>query len=102
MPGLQRLFAAEHRRRTARPDGSRDPILPLERYPGHVGQEDDYVDAYFGRRYDGDSGDPLEVLARATEYTLEKSFGWEWLHELAREDPLMLDLVLGVLFHYDP
>ena len=103
MPGLQDLFRQEHLRRTTHPDGSRHPILQLDKYAqGTLGQRDDYIDGYFGRRYNWDRDNPLEVMTRAIESTLDKSFGKEQLHRLARDDPAMLDLVLGLLFHYDP
>jgi len=39
MPGIDRLFQQLHRRRTTRPDGTRDPIAGLGDYPG-TGRED--------------------------------------------------------------
>ncbi len=46
----------------------------------------------------------LEVMTRAFETLFHKLPGDEGvdLDQMARRDPEMLDLVLGLLFHYDP
>ena len=38
----------------------------------------------------------------AHQVALESWFGEEMLGELARHDPRMLDLLLGMLFKFDP
>lgn len=108
LPGFQRVWRAEHLRRTTRPDGTRDPL------GSHVwgrGRDDDYAEglAYMGRDYRGatgiaapDDGDALEVATMAHQATLALGHGRERLGELAQRDPGMLDLLLGMLFRFDP
>ena len=38
VPGLDRQFRAMHRRRTTRPDGTRDPVVELPKYGGRDGR----------------------------------------------------------------
>ncbi|MBC6405781.1 MAG: hypothetical protein GDA41_08685 [Rhodospirillales bacterium] len=112
MPDVDRLFQELHRRRTARPDGTRDPVTRFGRHDS-TGRKGRYVDEYFGREYDRtllqDLGyDPnfpaLEVMPRAFQLLFHKLPGKDGidLHHLASDDPEMLDLMLGLLFHYDP
>jgi len=66
------------------------------------------VDEYFGREYSGPGYDParsaLEVMTCAFQMLFHKLPGKEGadLDKLVRRDPELLDLVLGLLFHYDP
>lgn len=54
------------------------------------------------RKYGMPDGDALEVATVAHQVALGSWFGDEMLDVLARRDPRMLDLLLGVLFRYDP
>ena len=104
MPALQRLFCAEHLRRTTFPDGTRHPKTVLRGFEGQphiVGRDDDYVLDYVGRDYGGDL-DGLEVLPEHLATVFHDHFGDEYLGTLATDDPRMLDLVLGFLFHWNP
>jgi len=103
LAGIDRLFQTLHRRRTTEPDGTREPILPLTGYLKSKGRKDRYVDGYFGREY-GPEHSAFEVMTRAFQILFHKLPGDEGadLQDLVRDDPEMLDLVLGLLFHYDP
>ncbi len=113
MPGFDNLFQNLHKQRNrgrAR--------APMESYGG-VGRTDEYIDEYFGREYDdvmlrGVGYDPaspaLEVITRAFQLTFHdivrmRRDGTREVFDIARlsrDDPEMLDLVLGVLFHHIP
>ena len=114
LPGLQRLFRTEHRRRTTK-DGKRDP---LTKFWGGRHRKDRYLDRleYMGKDYGAktessfapsqydmqDDGDAQEVATVAYQVLLHSYFGEELLGKLAKHDPGMLDLALGVLFRFDP
>ncbi len=102
MPEIDRLFQDLHIRRTTLPGGAREPVLILPDYPPLTGRRDQYVDGYFGREYAG--GRAAEVMTRAFQILFHRLPGDEGvdLDKLVRDDPEMLDLVLGLLFHYDP
>ncbi len=113
VPGLDNPFQKEHKKRNrglAR--------APLDNYRG-FGRTDEYIDEYFGAEYDADilrgvGYDPaspaLEVITRAFQITfhevvVERSDGTREelnIARLLRDDPEMLDLVLGMLFHHVP
>ena len=82
-------------------------MLPLTHYGGK-GREDDYVDDYFGREYDHNSvkhRPALEVVTRAFQVLFHRFDGPDGpidLDRYLRDDPEMVDLVIGMLFHYDP
>ncbi len=98
MPELDRMFQDLHRRRTRT-----DPVRVLPGYGGgNVGRKDDYVDSYFGKEYAGFPAPALEVITVAHQILFHPRHGEELLRRLVRRDPEMLDLVLGVLFRYDP
>ena len=102
LPDFDDIFQQLHRRRTAG-----DPALPLKGYGGK-GREDDYVDDYFGREYDHNSvkhRPALEVVTRAFQllfHPLKRKKDQVDLDKYLRRDPEMVDLVIGMLFHYDP
>ena len=96
MPELDGLFQALHRQRTAG-----DPVTALRGYRGMRGREDWYIDAYFGREYGGENG-AIEVITRGYQILFSPLYGRERLGDMARDDPEMLDLLLGALFHYNP
>ena len=120
LPGFQALFRAEHIRRTTAPlgkgkksaPGKRDKLDHSSVYGGGARyRRDDYVDDYFGYHYKKlatsadpamgqPDGDALEVATRAFQIVLGRDR--DWLEKMARHDPRMLDIVLGVLFDYDP
>ncbi len=98
MPELDRMFQDLHRRRTRT-----EPLRVLRGYRRSVvGRKDDYVDNYFGREYAGFPAPALEVITVAHQVLFHPRHGEELLRRLIRDDPEMLDLVLGVLFRYDP
>lgn len=98
LPGFQRIFEREHIRRTTNPDGTRhQPVA--SKYAGYTTRPDGYVDDYFGAV----SGkEAAEVPTRGFEILFADLYGREMLDEMAKRDPGMLDLLLGVLFRYDP
>ncbi len=114
LPGFQRVFREEHIRRTTR-NGKRDPTT--SHWFGR-GRDDDYhpVLLYMGKdsgpttssapytaaQFDMPDGDAQEVATVAHQVVLESHHGKERLGQLAQGDPAMLDLVLGMLFRYDP
>ena len=120
LPGFQALFRAEHIRRTTAPlgkirksaPGRRDKLDYSANYGGGARyRRDDYVDDYFGMHYKNvetsadpamgqPDGDALEVATRAFQIALGGDL--DRLEKMARHDPRMLDIVLGVLFRYDP
>ena len=112
MPEVDRLSQALHLRRTTLPNGDREPVVTLNPYDS-TGRRDQYIDDYFGREYDpamlaGIGYDPdrpaTEVMTRAFQILFHRLPGKEPvdLDDLVRDDPEMLDLALGLLFHYDP
>ena len=96
MPALHRLFVDLHRRRTAG-----EPRMRVGPEAGELGREDQYIRPYSGREY-GPGQDPQEVFTMAVQQTFHPVWGREFLRRLVRDDPEMLDLVTGVLLHYDP
>ena len=98
LPGFQDIFRKEHLRRTTNPDGTRhQPVA--SKYDGFMVRDDDYVDDYFGAV---DVEDGIEVPTRGYEILFADLYGKEMLSTLAKDDPGMLDLLLGVLFRYEP
>jgi hypothetical protein len=98
IPGLDRIFQDEHRRRTAG-----EPLEWLGgRYrPDEKARKDGYVDAYQGKEY-GERG-ALEVVTMSMQAVLgEDRYSNDLLERMVRFDPDMLRLTLGVLFHYRP
>ena len=96
MPKLDGLFAALHHRRT-----KGDPRVQIGRGKNEIGRTDDYILEYAGREYDPGE-QPREVLTMGMQQLFHPLFGREYLRNLVRDDPEMLDLLLGVLFGYDP
>ena len=126
-PALQDPFTALHVRRTTYQDGSRHPMI--FRTDGdfeYWTQEDDWIDDYQGRIYwtatqqpnlpddmiaQPGSQDP--ILALMTDQPIElPTVGYstllgpggehQTLRELVRDDPDLLNLLIGVLLRYDP
>ncbi len=96
MPGANALFHQLHRRRTKGED--RVVVGPGQH---EIGRKDQYVEKYMGREYDSGE-DPKEVWAMAMHMLFHHIEGTDYMRELIRDDPELLDLVLGVLFRYDP
>ncbi len=118
-PALDRLFQEVHKRRNK--DRAKGPLTG---YRGIQGREDEYIDAYFGAEYDDDmlknggydqDSPALEVITRALQLTFHSMATGQYqivngklvkdtldIADLARDDPEMLELVLGVLMYYDP
>ena len=96
-----------HVRRTTRPDGDRDPILPLRNYPGVKGREDRYIDAYFGTEYSERPWPegPMEVITRTYQAVftgIGSGHTKKTVQTLMKDDPELLNFALGALFRYDP
>ena len=102
LPDFDDIFQQIHRRRTAG-----DPVLPLRNYGGR-GREDNYVDDYFGPEYDHNAvkhRPAIEVVTRAFQMLFHRFDGPNGpidIDDYLRRDPKMVDLVIGMLFHYDP
>ena len=98
-PDLDDMFAQVHRRRT-----QGEPLATLYMWaPGETGRRDRYIEAYTGREYPRAGGTrPLEVMTTSIEQVLHTPHGKDRLPELLDDDPEMLDLVIGLLLHYDP
>ena len=97
MPGLNQLFVELHRRRTA--GEARVPVTAGS--SRELGRTDQYFRPYMGREY-GPDEDPLEVLTMAMQGVFHPIWGRDYLPAIVRDDPEMVDLVLGVLFRYNP
>ncbi len=104
LPDFDDVFQQLHRRRTAG-----DPVLPLKGYGSKsLGRKDNYVDDYFGREYDYQDvkhRPAIKVVTRAFQllfHPLKKGKGQVDLDKYLRRDPEMVDLAIGMLFHYDP
>ena len=99
-PDLDAQFAALHRRRTAG-----EPLVSVYDYPSkELGRRDKYISGYTGREYDvpGVAEGPKEVMTTSIEQVLHRPHGVDQVTKLLANDPEMLDLVLGLFFHYDP
>ncbi|MCY4395882.1 MAG: phage minor head protein [Rhodospirillaceae bacterium] len=98
-PDLDAVFIALHRRRTK--DANSEVLY--EHLPKEKGRPDDYIERYTGREYFRKGGlHPAEVITTSVEQVLHTPRGRDFLARLALDDPEMLDLVLGLLLHYDP
>ena len=90
--------------------GKRDPLVSVGPDPRMRGQPDDYIRAYSGRIYPKSAtdklgvpaGDPLELASTHLEMVLGEADKRKLLSELAEQDAGMLDLVIGMLFNFDP
>ena len=119
LPGFQRLFREEHLRRTTT-NGKRDPLTaaptPWWKPPAAGARKeyrkDGYAHYYMGMDYgkkmdvapgmDMPDGDALEVATTAHQIVLHSRHGKELLGKMAKNDPRTLDIVLGLLFRFDP
>ncbi len=95
MPRLDDLFFRLHLRRTVG-----EPRVTVGG-PGEIGRRDQYINSYAGREY-GPGQRPREVFTMGMQQLFFPVWGEELLRDLARKDPEMLDLLIGVLFRYDP
>ena len=88
--------------------GGRPRAAPKGYSSKSLGREDDYIDAYFGREDDHKEvkhQPALEVVTRACQMLFHRFKGPDgWINhdDYIRDDPEMVDLVIGMLFHYDP
>ena len=96
MPELDALFARLHHRRT-----KGEPRIQVSKGRNELGREDQYVQKYTGREY-GTAEAPLEVLTMGMQTLFHAAWDNDYLRKLLRDDPEMADLLLGVLFGYDP
>ncbi len=98
MPDLNKPFVDLHRRRT-----KDEPLVPVTTGSNkETGRIDRYHRPYQGREY---KGDPREVITMAFQDLWEKRSALSkksHLGNVVKDDPEMLDLVLGALFKYDP
>jgi hypothetical protein len=96
LPELQARFEELHLRRAAG-EKSRQ-LVGFAR--GEMGRKDHYIDAYWGREYDGE---PLEVMSMAFETVLSgyktKESG-DFFENLYNKDREMFDFTVGLLFHW--
>ena len=101
VPELGGFFQQLHRRRV-----KGDSVKALPDYPSVTGRKDQYVNDYFGREYKpvGPLGPAREVFTRAARTLFHDLAPPKQVSavQLARDDPETLDLMLGVLLHYDP
>lgn len=99
VPGLDELFQAEHRRRTAG-----QSLVRL--YLGEEGRPDGYVERYQGKEYPTRAGGPgpaREVITMALQAILgEDAQADRWFAAMLLRDPGMVRLALGALLHYRP
>ena len=97
MPGLDALFHRLHRRRTA--GETRVTVTPGRNEPG---RKDKYLKWYMGREYGADEV-PREVWTMTIQMAFHPVWGEDYLLKMAADDDTeLLDLLLGVLFRYDP
>ncbi|MDI1278028.1 phage minor head protein [Methylobacter sp.] len=105
LPELDQLFQDLHKRRT-----SGEPLKRLrDIYPSfnyrldEMTREDHYINAYFGKEYDGSA---KEVMTMAIESVIYRnsplSASEHPFTDLLNNDRELFDLVIGVLFHYAP
>ena len=105
LPELDRLFQDLHKRRTSgEPLKRLRDIYPLFNYRlDEVTREDHYINAYFGKEYDGSA---KEVMTMAIEGVIYRnsplSASEHPFTDLLNNDRELFDLVIGVLFHYAP
>ena len=117
LPGFQTIFRQEHLRRTTLPDGARRPLAEMAQYDAmHRSPNPAYLDEYMGKHYDPKAvahsdaklpdAEGLEVPSRGYQMLFDlvpTAHGdQDFLVDLAYADPGMLDLLIGVLFRYDP
>ena len=93
---LDDVFVQLHRRRRA---GEALAVL-YDWRPREVGRQDQYIEAYTGREYPAFGA--AEVMTTSIEQVLHTPGGSDRLRQLLTDDPEMLDLVIGLLLHYDP
>ena len=94
MPGLDLLFQQLHHRRT-----SRENQVQVGG-PAEMGRKDQYLLPYQGREYTSREL-PYEVFTMAIEQLFHPVFDGDYLRLMVADDPEILDLILGALFHYD-
>lgn len=119
MPELDELFQTLHRRRVAGDPVKRiRDVGPAYRHYGadEFTREDHYVDAYQGREYrvskgEAAAGGALEVITMAMEYVVggmarrpgsPQAQSRAALQKVFQHDKELLELVIGVLFHWSP
>ena len=70
--------------------------------PDVQGRDDDYALAYAGRDYLRPDGGATEVWTTHMQALLHDLWGKELLPRMLRDDPAMVDMMLGLLLGYDP
>lgn len=106
LPELDSFFQGLHLRRTAA-----EKLKPLNKiYPNsgysteELAKEDNYIDAYFGKEYDG-SAKEMMTMALETLLSRQAFFNGSALHpliDILEKDREMINLATGVLFKYAP
>lgn len=105
LPGLEGLFQELHKRRTAgEPLKQLKDIYPEFNYSlDEVTREDHYINAYFGKEYDGSA---KEVMTMSIESVISRNSPLSGsdhpFDDLLKNDRELFNLVIGVLFHYAP
>jgi hypothetical protein len=98
IPSLDKVFQAEHKRRTA--GDSLEVLCP--HLPNETGRPDGYYSRYQGREYAATDG-ALEVMTMALQPVLGRDRqAQKMLADMLGQDPKMLELTLGLLFHFKP
>lgn len=104
LPRLDAIFQEEHRARTEGHSLKKlDELVPGVGYEDHeVAKEDDYYDPYQGREYPGLGA--LEVMSMVYEPLLGEHNHWSarTLKRILEHDPKLVQLALGLLFHWKP
>ena len=96
---LDNYFVDIHRRRTKRQKTTQVGWAGKNADRAY-GRKDKYLDSYAGREY-GIAEEPLEVMTVHLE-TLFYNSNANSVYHLLDKDPEMLDLMLGLLYRYDP
>ena len=98
IPELDQIFQDLHKRRTSGDSLKRlADIYPFSGYEvTEVCKEDHYINAYFGKEY---AGEAKEVMTMSIESVMAGKYVF---NELLSKDRELFDLVVGLLFHYEP
>ena len=107
MKPMQSLFKKLHKRLTV---GEKRGRIYRDHSPGEVGRLDKYINPYMGREYAEYYGEPYELMAMAYQYMFfdeRRMIGGKWndrsqIGNLARDNPDVFRLALGLLFRYGP
>ena len=105
LPELDQLFQDLHKRRTTgEPLKRLKDIYPQFNYRlDEVTREDHYINAYFGKEYEGSAKEVMTMAIESVIYRNSPLTASEHpFSDLLKNDRELFDLVVGVLFHYAP